>query len=91
MCSCICPSICYFIRPSMSSSIFCSICHSIHPGKCNPGFKWLKNNLKEFGLPFSSRQMILAGTTLGLYPVKSGDTIDVYINEQLAVTCNIEI
>ena len=52
---------------------------------------WLKNNLKEFGLPFSSRQMILAGTALGLYPVKSGDTIDVYINEQLAVTCKIEI
>ena len=51
---------------------------------------WLKNNLEEFDLSLSSKQIVLAGTTLGLYPVKPGDTIDVYIDEELAVKCNIE-
>ena len=50
---------------------------------------WIKLNLFKYGLPLKPRQIILAGTTLGLYPVEIGDNIKVIVNDQVRVQCSI--
>jgi 2-keto-4-pentenoate hydratase len=50
---------------------------------------WLQKHLTEHDLKLSAGDIILGGTTLGLYPVQPGDKINVQINEQSAVQCVI--
>ena len=51
--------------------------------------EWIKNHLADYGRQLEPGHIILAGTALGLYPVKSGDNITVLINGKPAVQCAI--
>ena len=51
--------------------------------------KWLSSNLRDSGLSLVPGQIVLAGTSLGLYPVESGDVVKVSIDDRLAVECKI--
>ena len=51
---------------------------------------WLKNNLIEYGIELVPGDIVLAGTALGLYPVKDGDEIVVYIDGEPAVSCSVK-
>lgn len=51
---------------------------------------WLKNNLGDFGIELIPGDIVLAGTALGLYPVKNGDKVVVCIDEQPTVSCSVE-
>ena len=52
---------------------------------------WLKNNLAEHGLQLMPKNIVLAGTALGLYPVKNGDEVLVCVDKQPAVSCSVRI
>ncbi len=51
---------------------------------------WLRNNLGEYGFELEPNSIVLAGTALGLYPVKSGDEVTVHIEKQPLVSCTIK-
>ncbi len=51
--------------------------------------EWIKSHLAEYGHQLKPGDIILAGTELGLYPVKSGDNISVLIDGKPAVQCAI--
>jgi 2-keto-4-pentenoate hydratase len=51
---------------------------------------WLKNNLRDSGIELAPGDIVLAGTALGLYPVKDGDEVIVYIDSQPTVSCRIK-
>lgn len=48
---------------------------------------WLTKNLSSHKLSICEGNLVLAGTTLGLYPVKIGDKITVYLEEEAMVSC----
>ena len=50
---------------------------------------WLESNLKIWNRSLSPGNIILTGTTLGLYPVQPGDKIEVSINEETPVRCTV--
>ena len=51
---------------------------------------WLKSNLEDCGIKLKPGSIVLAGTALGLYSVKSGDEVSVHIDEQPLVSCTIK-
>ena len=51
---------------------------------------WLKSNLEDYGIKLNPGSTVLAGTALGLYPVKSGDEVSVHIDRQPLVSCTIK-
>ena len=51
--------------------------------------EWLEDNLKNSNHSIFSGNIILTGTSLGLYPVQPGDKIDVSINNETAVSCKV--
>ena len=51
--------------------------------------EWLENSLKNWDRTILSGNIILTGTSLGIYPVQPGDKIDVSINEETAVSCRV--
>ena len=51
---------------------------------------WLKSNLEDCGIKLKPGSIVLAGTTLGLYSVKSGDEVSVHIDKQPLVSCTIK-
>jgi 2-keto-4-pentenoate hydratase len=59
------------------------------PGGPNASLDWLRQHLAESGFAPMPGQIVLAGTPLGLYPVKSGDHIAVCIDAGLAAHCSI--
>ena len=59
------------------------------PGGPDASLNWLKKNLSRYNHKLLPGHIVLAGTASGLYPVKKGDKIQVYINDNLAVHCNI--
>ena len=64
---------------------------NLWPNKGDPEttLNWLKANLFEYELSIKPGQIMLAGTTLGLYPVKVGDNIKVLVNDEIKVQCSI--
>ena len=50
---------------------------------------WLQKHLVHNNLKLSAGDIILGGTALGLYPVQSGDKIEVKVNKEVAVQCVI--
>ena len=52
---------------------------------------WLKNNLAEYGIQLMPNDIVLAGTTLALHPVKKGDEVLVCVDGQPKVTCSVQI
>lgn len=59
------------------------------PGGPAASLRWLRCHLAEFGMALMPGQIVLAGTSLGLYPVKSGDHIAVFIDDELATRCSV--
>ena len=51
---------------------------------------WLKDNLEDCCIELEPGSIVLAGTALGLYPVKNGDEVTVHIDEQPLVSCTIK-
>tara|TARA_B100000767_G_scaffold214603_1_gene202057 strand:+ start:110 stop:883 length:774 start_codon:yes stop_codon:yes gene_type:complete len=51
---------------------------------------WLKNNLDDCGIKLKPGSIVLTGTALGLYSVKSGDEVTVHIDGQPLVSCTIK-
>ena len=51
---------------------------------------WLKSNLEDGCIELEPGSIVLAGTALGLYPVKNGDEVTVHIDEQPLVSCSIK-
>ena len=51
---------------------------------------WLKSNLEDCGIKLEPGSIVLAGTALGLYSVKSGDEVSVHIDRQPLVSCTIK-
>ena len=51
---------------------------------------WLKSNLEDCGIKLKRGSIVLAGTALGLYSVKSGDEVSVHIDRQPLVSCTIK-
>jgi 2-keto-4-pentenoate hydratase len=51
---------------------------------------WLKDNLEDCCIELEPGSIVLAGTALGLYPVKNGDEVTVHIDGQPIVSCTIK-
>ena len=51
---------------------------------------WLKSNLEDCGIKLKPDSIVLAGTALGLYSVKSGDEVSVHIDRQPLASCAIK-
>ena len=51
---------------------------------------WLEAHLADHSLKLSSGDIVLGGTTLGLYPAQVGDDIKVTLDGQLAVQCKVK-
>ncbi len=51
--------------------------------------EWLEDNLKSRNRSILPGNIILTGTSLGLYPVQPGDKIDISINKETAVMCEV--
>lgn len=52
---------------------------------------WLKKNLAEYGIQLMPNDIVLAGTALGLYPIKNGDEVLVCVDGQPEVSCSVQI
>jgi len=59
------------------------------PGGPVEALDWLRGDLGRFGAAVSPGDLILAGTPLGLYPVKPGDHVVVSVDDQPYVDCHI--
>ncbi len=59
------------------------------PGGPVASLGWLRRHLAEFKLPLVPDQIVLTGTPLGLYPVKSGDHIAVFIDDEVVTQCSV--
>jgi 2-keto-4-pentenoate hydratase len=51
---------------------------------------WLQKNLFSYDKKLEAGQLILAGTTLGLYTVRTGDQISVELNGEEILSCLIQ-
>ena len=51
---------------------------------------WLQENLRSYNKKLEAGQLILAGTTLGLYTVREGDQITVKLNGEEILSCLIQ-
>ena len=59
------------------------------PGGPVASLGWLRRHLAEFTLTLVPGQIVLAGTPLDLYPVKSGDHIAVFIDDEVVTQCSV--
>jgi 2-keto-4-pentenoate hydratase len=51
---------------------------------------WLRDRLGDRGLALMQGQIVLAGTPIGLYPVRTGDHVAVLIDDQSVVQCLLD-
>jgi 2-keto-4-pentenoate hydratase len=58
-------------------------------GGMHASLEWLRAHLATTGRTVVPGQIILAGTVLGLYPVRAGDRIAVLIDNKVAVECEV--
>ena len=50
---------------------------------------WLRGHLAKTGRALLPGQIILTGTALGLYPVRPGDRIAVYVDDMIGSECTV--
>lgn len=50
---------------------------------------WLESSLAEEGLSLDPGDLVLTGTCLGLHPLRPGDTVEVAIDDEVCVACDI--
>ena len=58
-------------------------------GGVHASLEWLCEHLAETGRALLPGQIILAGTVLGLYPVRDGDRIVVCVDNRVGVECQV--
>ena len=51
---------------------------------------WLQQNLFSYNKTLEADQIILTGTTLGLYTVRAGDQLNVSLNDETILNCLIQ-
>ena len=59
-------------------------------GKPLGSLEWLRKNLSSYNKKLRDGNLILAGTTLGLYNVRAGDQINVDLNGEKILSCLIQ-
>jgi 2-keto-4-pentenoate hydratase len=59
------------------------------PGGARASLGWLRDHLAAAGLALRPGQIVLAGTPLGLYPVRPGDRVAVFVNDEIGVECSV--
>jgi 2-keto-4-pentenoate hydratase len=59
------------------------------PGGAEASLDWLCGHLAEFGHRLHPGQIVLAGTPLGLYPVRPGDRVTVLVDGRVGTKCAI--
>jgi 2-keto-4-pentenoate hydratase len=59
------------------------------PGGPVEALDWLRSDLARFGAALTPGDLILAGTSLGLFPVRPGDHVVVSVDDQPYVDCHI--
>lgn len=59
------------------------------PGGVHASLGWLRNHLAEADRALLPGQIVLAGTPLGLYPVRSGDHIAVFVGDEIGAECSV--
>jgi len=58
-------------------------------GGAHASLGWLREHLAEAGRTLLPGQIVLAGTPLGLYSVRSGDRIAVLVDEETGAECSV--
>jgi 2-keto-4-pentenoate hydratase len=58
-------------------------------GGVHASLEWLSKHLAKTGRALLPGQIILAGTVLGLYPVRDGDRIVVRVDNRVGVECQV--
>ena len=58
-------------------------------GGAAEAIEWLRDDLGRFGASLKPGDLVLAGTPLGLNPVKPGDHVMVLIDDRKYVECRI--
>lgn len=58
-------------------------------GGVHASLEWLREHLAKTGRTLLPGQIILAGTVLGLYPVRDGDRIVVRVDNRIGVECQV--
>jgi 2-keto-4-pentenoate hydratase/2-oxohepta-3-ene-1,7-dioic acid hydratase in catechol pathway len=51
--------------------------------------EWLRDDLGRFDITLKPGDLVLAGTPLGLHPVKPGDSVIVSVDDRKYVQCRI--
>jgi 2-keto-4-pentenoate hydratase len=59
------------------------------PGGVHASLEWLREHLAKTGRALLPGQIILAGTALGLYPVRTGDQIAVRVDDAVGSECGV--
>jgi 2-keto-4-pentenoate hydratase len=59
------------------------------PGGIDSSLEWLRQQLGDTGADLLPGHVVLAGTPLGLYPVRSGDRVAVFVDHEIGALCSI--
>ncbi len=59
------------------------------PGGPQASLEWLRSHLAAYGLTLAPGDLVLAGTVLGLYPVRPGDHVCVGLDGVTMVECHV--
>lgn len=57
------------------------------PGGAQEAVEWLRGDLARFNEALKPGDLVLAGTPLGLYPVRAGDRVAVSVDDRVCVDC----
>jgi 2-keto-4-pentenoate hydratase len=58
-------------------------------GGAASSLQWLRRHLADSRCDLSSGQVVLTGTSLGLYPVRKGDQMAVFVDQEIGAMCSI--
>jgi 2-keto-4-pentenoate hydratase len=58
-------------------------------GGAASSLQWLRRHLADTRCDLSSGHVVLTGTSLGLYPVRRGDQVGVFVGHEIGAMCSI--
>jgi 2-keto-4-pentenoate hydratase/2-oxohepta-3-ene-1,7-dioic acid hydratase in catechol pathway len=58
-------------------------------GGFGSSLEWLRGHLAEFGTDLLPGHVVLTGTPLGLYPVRRGDRVAVFVDHKIGAMCTV--
>jgi 2-keto-4-pentenoate hydratase len=59
------------------------------PGGIDGSLEWLRRHLGDTGVDLLPGHVVLSGTPLGLYPVRRGDWVAVFVDHEIGALCSI--